>query len=67
LSSEEPAAWQPDQPTSDQSSPEERVRGQLAELDGIEERPLAEHAERYDRVHAELQAALTEIDGTAEG
>jgi hypothetical protein len=44
---------------------EEQVRRQLAELDGIENRPLAEHAERYDQVHRQLQAALSEIDGAA--
>jgi hypothetical protein len=42
---------------------EERVRRQVAALDGIADRPLSEHAQRYDEVHAELQAALTEIDG----
>ncbi len=46
---------------------EERVRRQVAALDGIDERPLAEHAERYDQVHAQLQAALTGIDGGAGG
>lgn len=42
---------------------EERVRRQVAALDGIADLPLSEHARRYDEVHAELQAALTEIDG----
>ena len=46
---------------------EERVRQQVASLSGIENRPLAEHAQRYDEVHAELQAALTEIDGESGG
>jgi len=46
---------------------EERVRQQVATLVGIENRPLAEHAQRYDEVHAELQAALTEIDGESGG
>ncbi len=32
----------------------------LAELAA---RPLAEHAEGYERLHADLQAALAEIDG----
>lgn len=42
---------------------EQRVREQVAALDGIEDVPLDEHAERYDHVHAALQAALVEIDG----
>jgi hypothetical protein len=42
---------------------EQRVREQVAALDGIEDVPLAEHAQRYDEVHAALQAALVEIDG----
>jgi hypothetical protein len=46
---------------------EERVRQQVASLVGIENRPLAEHAQRYDEVHVELQAALTEIDGESGG
>ena len=46
---------------------EERVRQQVARLDGIEALPPAEHAQRYDEVHAELQAALTEIDGEGGG
>jgi hypothetical protein len=50
-----------------QTPVEVRVRRQVAELEGIEHRPLGEHAERYDQVHAELQAALSDIDGAAEG
>lgn len=42
---------------------EQRVREQVAALDGIEDVPVDEHAERYDQVHAALQAALGEIDG----
>jgi hypothetical protein len=42
---------------------EQRVREQVAALDGIEDVSLAEHARRYDDVHAALQAALVEIDG----
>jgi len=41
----------------------DRVRRQVAALDGLAALPLSEHARRYDEVHAELQAALTEIDG----
>jgi len=50
-----------------QSPVDERVRRQLAQLEDIEHRPLAEHAERYDHLHAELQTALSDIDGAAEG
>jgi len=50
-----------------QSPVDERVRRQLAQLEDIEHRPLSEHAERYDQVHAELQAALSDIDGAVEG
>ena len=50
-----------------QTPVDERVRSQLAQLEDIEHRPLAEHAERYDQVHAELQTALSDIDGAAEG
>jgi len=42
---------------------QQRIDEQLATLDDIQQRPLAEHAERYGAVHAQLQAALTEIDG----
>jgi hypothetical protein len=51
-----------------QTPVDERVRSQLAaQLEDIEHRPLAEHAERYDQVHSELQTALSDIDGAAEG
>jgi hypothetical protein len=42
---------------------EHRVHEQVAALDDIEHVPLAEHAQRYDEVHAALQAALVQIDG----
>ena len=34
----------------------------LAVLDGLDERPPHEHAAVYERVHAQLQNALSEID-----
>ncbi len=40
-----------------------RIASSLAALDRIAERPLAEHADVFSRVHAELQDALAEIDG----
>jgi hypothetical protein len=46
---------------------EERVRRLVTGLEGIEHLPLAEHAPRYADVHAQLQGALTEIDGESGG
>lgn len=34
----------------------------MARLDTVSERPLHEHADLYDEIHARLQAALAEID-----
>jgi hypothetical protein len=51
-----------DQPTPAGSS-QQRIEQQLATLEDIQQRPLTEHAERYGSVHAQLQVALTEIDG----
>lgn len=39
------------------------LQSQLVRLQGLTDRPLAEHAELFDQVHAELQAALAQIDG----
>lgn len=36
----------------------------LAELGTLDERPLAEHADVFGRVHAQLQAALADVDGS---
>jgi hypothetical protein len=36
--------------------------GRLDVLDGLSGRPLHEHAEVYQVLHADLQAALAEID-----
>lgn len=62
--------WQVPDPLADEvdeaieSVPvEQRVHEQVAALEGIEGAPVAEHAQRYDEVHAALQAALVEIDG----
>ncbi len=41
----------------------DRIEQQLSSLQDIQQRPLSEHAERFSAVHAQLQAALTEIDG----
>jgi hypothetical protein len=44
-------------------SAEARVGRALHELDHLGHRPLAEHAPEYERLHDELQAVLSEIDG----
>jgi hypothetical protein len=41
----------------------ERIAARVAALDAVDELPLAEHVELYQRLHAELQSALAEIDG----
>lgn len=65
-SSFEPFGRAPD-PAADAASAEAQSsagwRQRLAELDELAARPLAEHAEIYQGLHAELQAALTDIDG----
>ena len=56
---------EPSQPTSaDDAGATDRagVLQRLAQLDGIAERPLSEHAEVYQGLHADLQAALARID-----
>jgi hypothetical protein len=59
-----PVEASPVEATLVEASPvEQRVREHVAALDGIADMPLAEHAQRYDEVHATLQAALVEIDG----
>ena len=41
----------------------DRFAAQRAVLAGLAERPLDEHADAFAQVHAQLQAALAEIDG----
>ena len=41
---------------------EEAVTAALALLDGLEERPVAEHVEVFDAVHRSLQDALAALD-----
>jgi hypothetical protein len=53
-------------PTDADPAPElspERIAERVAVLDAVGELPLAEHVEVYQRLHAELQSALAEIDG----
>ncbi|HXV92561.1 MAG TPA: hypothetical protein VD813_04625, partial [Pseudonocardia sp.] len=40
------------------SAPEDAVAAAMAELDGLERRPLAEHVEVFERLHAALGEAL---------
>lgn len=40
-----------------------RIAEEVASLATLSELPLSEHADAYQRVHAELQRALAEIDG----
>lgn len=40
----------------------ERLRASAATLDDLDERPVADHAARYEAVHDELQTALRDID-----
>jgi hypothetical protein len=49
-------------PAEAQHTASVRVAAALAPLAGLEVRPLAEHVESYQRVHAELQAVLAELD-----
>jgi hypothetical protein len=39
-----------------------QLQDRLAVLDSLDARPLAEHPDVYQQLHAELQAALAEID-----
>lgn len=53
-------------PTDGAPAPEltpERIAERVAVLDAVAELPLADHVELYQRLHAELQSALAEIDG----
>lgn len=42
----------------------QRIAAQLVSLERLDSIPLAEHADLYQGVHAELQAALADIDRT---
>jgi len=63
----EPVDAEPAAPQSHPQPPQaERAPAvaDLTELDTLDERPLAEHADVFGRVHAQLQAALAEVDGS---
>jgi hypothetical protein len=60
-----PAAPQGDRQPPRQAAPAPApVVADLADLGTLDERPLAEHADVFGRVHAQLQAALAEVDGS---
>lgn len=44
------------------AAPGSPVAAALAELDTLSDRELAEHPDVYQRIHAELQSALSAID-----
>jgi hypothetical protein len=50
-------------PTDDAPPAQTGWTSRLAVLDELADRPLQEHAEVYQSLHADLQAALAEIDG----
>lgn len=65
-SSFEPSGTAPDSAADAASAAAPSNEGwqqRLAALDDVDARPLAEHVEIYQGLHAELQAALTDIDG----
>ena len=41
----------------------ERIRTTAADVADLSDVPLADHVQRFEQVHSDLQAALTEIDG----
>jgi hypothetical protein len=43
----------------------ERIEARLRDLDSLRERPLSEHPELYQQLHAELQGALADVDDRA--
>lgn len=53
------------QPAAEAGSPvaaESPVAAALAEMNGLAERPVADHPDIYGRAHAQLQNALSAID-----
>ncbi|MCO1660767.1 hypothetical protein [Pseudonocardia humida] len=47
------------------ADPRQTVERAVAALDGLADRPLAEHVEVFERVHAALGEALASPAGTA--
>lgn len=48
--------------TNDSSSAHPRVAGAAQELDSLDQRPLHEHPDAYEQVHAHLSDALASVD-----
>lgn len=44
------------------TDPRAGIAEAVAGLDELDERPIAEHVERFDAVHTELTVALSSID-----
>jgi hypothetical protein len=42
---------------------EEEIDRAVGSLSGVDELPLAEHHQHFERVHGQLRAALSDIDG----
>lgn len=52
------------QPATQQPAGPDPAVADLAELDTLVQRPLSEHADVFARVHAQLQAALADVEGS---
>ena len=52
----------PDPAVPDPLDADSPVQAALAELDALGEQPVAEHPAVYQRVHSQLQSALSDID-----
>ena len=60
----EPPESTPPGETTPQDPALGRVSRAVESLESLDDLPLAEHATHFDRVHNELQSALTEIEGS---
>lgn len=58
-----PVPGPPPQPSSSPVDPSDVVGRAMAGLDGLAERPLAEHVAAFERVHAALGEALAAGEG----
>jgi hypothetical protein len=59
-----PAAQAGTDPAGELDPVAAHIADQLAALDTVSRLPLAEHAQLYQHLHAELQDALADIDGS---
>lgn len=51
-----------EQAVEPEQDPQQRIEEAMAGLEGVEERPIAEHVERFEAVHVALTDALSDID-----